>query len=189
VPICSLKISHGLTWRRTWASAVRGRRLTAWATARSWSSVTVCYCYDDLRLHMSVWNWVSNRPIVHPPDDIWANMEQRWNDTGRGNRRTHCQRKPVQCRFVHTKPDTKCPGNGFFLFGIQQHTASYMAVFTFATVTRLNSPHSTCFVCRYQQINPRPLRRKFVWVDSTTFPEQLRLNDLNKVIGDISVIF
>jgi hypothetical protein len=30
----------------------------------------------------------ANGPIVHPPDDSWVNMEQRWNDIGRGNRRT-----------------------------------------------------------------------------------------------------
>jgi hypothetical protein len=32
---------------------------------------------------MSLWNWVSNEPFTHPPDDIWVNMEQRWNDNGR----------------------------------------------------------------------------------------------------------
>jgi hypothetical protein len=37
---------------------------------------------------MSLWNWVSNGPFVHPPDDIWVNMEQLWNDIDRGNRRT-----------------------------------------------------------------------------------------------------
>jgi hypothetical protein len=34
VPLCSLQIPHGLTWTRARASAVRGRRLTAWAMAR-----------------------------------------------------------------------------------------------------------------------------------------------------------
>jgi hypothetical protein len=30
----------------------------------------------------------ANGPFVHPPDDTWVNMEQRWNDADRGNRRT-----------------------------------------------------------------------------------------------------
>jgi hypothetical protein len=31
VPLCPPQIPHGLTWERTRASAVRGRRLTTWA--------------------------------------------------------------------------------------------------------------------------------------------------------------
>jgi hypothetical protein len=34
VPLCPLQIPRGLTWARSWASAVRGRRLSAWAMAR-----------------------------------------------------------------------------------------------------------------------------------------------------------
>jgi hypothetical protein len=34
VPLCPPQIPHGLTWDRTLASAVGGRRLTAWAMAR-----------------------------------------------------------------------------------------------------------------------------------------------------------
>jgi hypothetical protein len=34
VPLCPPQIPHGLTWDRTRASAVEGRRLTAWAMAR-----------------------------------------------------------------------------------------------------------------------------------------------------------
>jgi hypothetical protein len=41
VPLCPPQIPHGLTWDRTRASAVRGRRLTAWAMARPPS---LCYC-------------------------------------------------------------------------------------------------------------------------------------------------
>jgi hypothetical protein len=53
VPICPLQITHGLTWNRTRASAVTGRRLTAWTmdrpTANFWFWVrrityTVSYC-------------------------------------------------------------------------------------------------------------------------------------------------
>jgi hypothetical protein len=38
VSLCTPQISHGLTWDRTLDSAVRGRRLTAWALARPSSS-------------------------------------------------------------------------------------------------------------------------------------------------------
>jgi hypothetical protein len=34
VPLCPPQIPHGSTRARTWASAVRGQRLTAWAMAR-----------------------------------------------------------------------------------------------------------------------------------------------------------
>ena len=34
VPLCPPQIPHGLIWDRTRSSAVRGRRLTAWAMAR-----------------------------------------------------------------------------------------------------------------------------------------------------------
>jgi hypothetical protein len=34
VPLCPPQIPHGLTRDRTWPSAVRGRRLTAWAMVR-----------------------------------------------------------------------------------------------------------------------------------------------------------
>jgi hypothetical protein len=35
---------------------------------------------------MTLWNWTSNGPFVHPPDNIWVNMEQRWNDDGKAER-------------------------------------------------------------------------------------------------------
>jgi hypothetical protein len=46
VPLCPPQISHGLTRDRTRASAVRGRRLTAWAMARPdpGSTVPVTNC-------------------------------------------------------------------------------------------------------------------------------------------------
>jgi hypothetical protein len=40
VPFCPPQIPHGLTRGRTRASAVRGRRLTAWAMARP---ILMCY--------------------------------------------------------------------------------------------------------------------------------------------------
>jgi hypothetical protein len=47
VPLCPPQIPHGLTRDRILASAVRGRRLTAWAMA--WPSI------DDLIVAGSVW--------------------------------------------------------------------------------------------------------------------------------------
>jgi hypothetical protein len=41
VPLCPTQIPHGLTRDRTRASAVRGRRLTAWAMARHVGAITV----------------------------------------------------------------------------------------------------------------------------------------------------
>jgi hypothetical protein len=38
VPLCPPQIPHGLTRDRTRASAVRGRRLTAWTMARPWQT-------------------------------------------------------------------------------------------------------------------------------------------------------
>jgi hypothetical protein len=42
VPLCPRQIPHGLTWARTQASAVRGRRLTTWAMARPTCLLTFC---------------------------------------------------------------------------------------------------------------------------------------------------
>jgi hypothetical protein len=36
------------------------------------------YCYDGVTLCLC-WTAASNRPIVHPPNDTWVNMEQQWN--------------------------------------------------------------------------------------------------------------
>jgi hypothetical protein len=32
---------------------------------------------------MSQWKWAANGLIVHPPDDIWVNIQQWWNDIDR----------------------------------------------------------------------------------------------------------
>jgi hypothetical protein len=44
-----------LTWDRTRASVVRGRRLTAWAMARSYSSVRTTLAYNDTNIQSSSW--------------------------------------------------------------------------------------------------------------------------------------
>jgi hypothetical protein len=51
---------------------------------------------------MSLWNWASNGPFVHPPDDTWVNMEPRWNDTDRGKPKDS-EKNLSQCHFVHNK--------------------------------------------------------------------------------------
>jgi hypothetical protein len=45
VPLCTPQIPHLLTQARTWASAVRGRPLTAWAKARPTGTPTACYVH------------------------------------------------------------------------------------------------------------------------------------------------
>jgi hypothetical protein len=41
---------------------------------------------------MSLWNWASNGPIDRPLHDIGVNMEWRWNDIDRGDRRSRRKR-------------------------------------------------------------------------------------------------
>jgi hypothetical protein len=49
VPICPSQIPDGLPWERVHASAVRSRRLTAWATARPPTAVTPCELLLNVR--------------------------------------------------------------------------------------------------------------------------------------------
>jgi hypothetical protein len=53
MPLCPPQILHELTRFRTLASAVRGRRLTAWATARPESSYLRCYMFLSLALFIA----------------------------------------------------------------------------------------------------------------------------------------
>jgi hypothetical protein len=41
--LCLPQIPHGMTRARTWASVVRGRRLTAWTMARPWNCLLQCF--------------------------------------------------------------------------------------------------------------------------------------------------
>jgi hypothetical protein len=50
-------------------------------------SYLLCYCYYGVRLCLCG-TAAANGPTVHPPDDTWVNIEQRWNDTDRENWRT-----------------------------------------------------------------------------------------------------
>jgi hypothetical protein len=49
--------------------------------------------HDGARLCLC-WTAIHNGHFVHPPDDTWVNMEQQWNDTDRGNRRTRRETCP-----------------------------------------------------------------------------------------------
>jgi hypothetical protein len=44
---------------------------------------------------MSLWNWASNGPTVHPPNDTCVNMEQRWNDNDRGKLKVSEKSRPI----------------------------------------------------------------------------------------------
>jgi hypothetical protein len=59
---------------------------------------------------MSLWNWASNGPFVHPADDIyiWVNMDQRWNDIDRGKSKDS-EKNLSDCHFVHQKSHMKWP--------------------------------------------------------------------------------
>jgi hypothetical protein len=51
---------------------------------------------------MSLWDWASNGSIVHPSDDTWVNIEQRWKDIDRGKPKDS-EKNLSQCHAVHHK--------------------------------------------------------------------------------------
>ena len=61
VPLDPPKISQALVWDRTWDSAVRGRRLTAWATTSI--TVTASLTMPDQLLLLFVRNFHNYSPI------------------------------------------------------------------------------------------------------------------------------
>jgi hypothetical protein len=67
------------------------------------------YCYDGVRPCLCG-SAASNGPIVHPLDDTWVNMEQRWNDTDKENRMTR-KKNLSQCHTVYRKSHMDWPGS------------------------------------------------------------------------------
>jgi hypothetical protein len=60
------------------------------------------------------WGYVSVKlgfcePYVNPPDDIWVNMEQRWNDIDRGKPKD-TEKNLFSCHFIHNKSHMDWPG-------------------------------------------------------------------------------
>jgi hypothetical protein len=59
---------------------------------------------------MSLWNWASNGPFIHPPNDTWVNIEQRWNDTDR-RKPKDSENNLSQCHSVQHKSHTDWHGH------------------------------------------------------------------------------
>jgi hypothetical protein len=67
VPLCPPKIPHALSRDRTRASAVGGRRLTAWAMARPSTQVAPTlkfYASFMIFLIAGIWRLSNDRPFV-----------------------------------------------------------------------------------------------------------------------------
>jgi hypothetical protein len=82
VPLCPPQIPHGLTRDRTRASAVGGRRLTAWAMARPWLCVTGCQM--PLRINI-LWQAVSSS--LPKFVSSWKAVNSEWKKYKRNEKR------------------------------------------------------------------------------------------------------
>jgi hypothetical protein len=72
--LCPPQIPHGLTWDRTQASVVSGRRLTTWAMTRLiWdiSNVAILYHYQNTTWGMTFFSKGHNSKLIQP-QDIWC---------------------------------------------------------------------------------------------------------------------
>ena len=78
VPLCPPQIPHGLTRDRTRASAVRGRRLTAWAMARSLLRMLLrsCSSVQNNRIPVFISSMRMGFPTCYP--------DRRWEKMGHG---------------------------------------------------------------------------------------------------------
>jgi hypothetical protein len=79
----------------------------------AWSSfgrvhVKCCYCCKGRKVCL-YGNAAINGPIVQPPDDAWLNVEQWWNDIGKGKRK-NLEKSLSQYHFVHHKSHMDCAG-------------------------------------------------------------------------------
>lgn len=51
---------------------------------------------------MSLWNWVSSRPFIHPLHDLCIKVEQLWHDTDR-RKLKDSEENLSECHFVHVR--------------------------------------------------------------------------------------
>jgi hypothetical protein len=76
-PLCPPQIPHGPTWGRPQATAVTRRRLTAWATARTFYRIKVNYTsssspieYYKAGSHMGEWRYNSRQECTIPKNQV-----------------------------------------------------------------------------------------------------------------------
>jgi hypothetical protein len=81
--------------------------------------VILCYSYDGVRLFL--WSWVTSGPFVRPPNEIWVNMEQWWDDTDRKKPKDVETNLP-QCHSVHHMFHMDWPGRWSSLRGLKPTT-------------------------------------------------------------------
>jgi hypothetical protein len=98
--------------------AVRGTEcLSLQYGSQNWISITkitqAFYSLNGVRLR-SCGIVAAKGPTVHPPEDIWMTMEERWYDTDKGKSKDRLEEKPLnlsECHFVHHKFHMDCTGS------------------------------------------------------------------------------
>jgi hypothetical protein len=104
---CPPKISHGLVRDWTQVSAVRSRRLTAWAMvqkAREYSSVPCSLMSERI---LQSWQ-VPQVSSVSLSDKSSVKVETCWNNTDR-EKPNYSKRNLFHCHIVHHKPHVDWP--------------------------------------------------------------------------------